>query len=274
MKRYVPVLTVAGSDSSGGAGIQADIKTISAIGCYAMSAITAITAQNTQGVRSVQGIDPTIVAEQINAVADDIPPLATKTGMLFNCDVVKAVAQSFKENRLQNIVVDPVMISTSGSQLIESDAIDEMVTSLFPLAVLVTPNISEARRLTSCDEPLAQALHLREMGCRNVLLKGGDSDRTDMKVDYLLLEGEDELITLTADVVNTSNTHGTGCTLSAAIASYIALDFDIMEACMRGKLFVTRALQAGARVAIGRGHGPVNHLFAPRHMKFQRNNKL
>lgn len=270
MKRYVPILTVAGSDSSGGAGIQADIKTISAIGCYAMSAITAITAQNTMGVRSVQGIDPAIVKDQIDAVCKDIPPIGAKTGMLYSRDIVRTVCDCFVDHRVGNLVVDPVMISTSGSLLIASEAVDEMVASLFPLATLVTPNINEAIRLTGQTDPMAQALRLREMGCRNILLKGGDTDRTDMKVDYLFAEGESDLITLTADVVNTSNTHGTGCTLSAAIASYLALDFDVMEACMRGKLFVTRALQAGARVTIGHGHGPVNHLFAPRHMKFQR----
>lgn len=270
MKKYVPILTVAGSDSSGGAGIQADIKTISAIGCYAMSAITAITAQNTTGLRSIQGIDPAIVADQIDMVFEDIPPLAVKTGMLFDRDIIHTISQCFERHNVSNLVIDPVMVSTSGSLLIERDAISCMVDHLFPQALLVTPNISEARELTGLSDPLAQAMRLHDMGCKNVLLKGGDTDRTDMKVDYLYLDGETDLITLTADVVLTDNTHGTGCTLSAAIASYLALDFDLTDACMRAKLFVTRALQTGARVSIGHGHGPVNHLFSPRHMKFRR----
>lgn len=268
MKRYIPILTVAGSDSSGGAGIQADIKTISAIGCYAMSAITAITAQNTTGVKSIQGIEPDIVSDQIDMVCSDIPPMGAKTGMLFSSDIVMAVSNAFRRYTVPNLVVDPVMVSTSGSLLIDRDAIEAMTTHLFPLATLVTPNQSEARELTGETDPMAQALKLHDMGCRNVLLKGGDTDRTDMKVDYLYLDGEEDLISLTADAVNTNNTHGTGCTLSAAIASYLALGFDITDATMRAKLYVTRALQYGSRVAIGHGHGPVNHLFGPRHMKY------
>ncbi len=268
MKRYIPILTVAGSDSSGGAGIQADIKTISAIGCYAMSAITAITAQNTTGVKSIQGIAPNIVTDQIDMVCSDIRPLASKTGMLFNREIIESVAEVFRKHSVQNLVVDPVMVSTSGSLLIDRDAISSMVAQIFPLSILITPNQNEAKELTGETDPMRQALKLNAMGCKNVLLKGGDTDRTDMKIDYLYLDGEQDLITLTADAVNTRNTHGTGCTLSAAIASYLALGFDITEAVMRGKLFVTRALQAGARVAIGKGHGPVNHLYSPRHMKF------
>lgn len=263
-------MTVAGSDSSGGAGIQADIKTISAIGCYAMSAITAITAQNTTGVRSIQGISPEILSDQIEMVCSDIKPMAAKTGMLYDMKNVEATAEALRRYNVENIVTDPVMVSTSGSLLIERNAIKAMIEKIFPLAVLVTPNRNEALELTGVTDPMAQALKLHDMGCRNVLLKGGDSERTDMKIDYLYLDGETDLITLTADAVNTRNTHGTGCTLSAAIASYLALGFDITDATMRGKLFVTRALQAGARVSTGHGHGPVNHLFGPRHMKFQR----
>lgn len=270
MKRYIPILTIAGSDSSGGAGIQADIKTISAIGCYAMSAITAITAQNTTGVHSIQGINPQILADQIDMACSDIPPMAAKTGMLFDKANIEATVSAIKRNKIPNLVVDPVMVATSGSLLIERDAIASMIKHIFPLATLITPNRDEAFELTKESDPMKQALKLHEMGCRNILLKGGDSDRTDMKIDYLYLDGETDLITLTADAVNTNNSHGTGCTLSAAIATYLALGFDITDACMRGKLFVTRALQAGAKVSIGKGHGPVNHLFGPRHMKFQR----
>lgn len=269
MKRYIPVLTVAGSDSSGGAGIQADIKTISAIGCYAMSAITAITAQNTCGVTAIQGIDPGVVAAQISAVCSDIPPMAVKTGMLFSRDIVMSVAEGISSFRVPHLVIDPVMVSTSGSKLVADDAVEAIVERLFPLAELVTPNQAEAVALTGTTNPMEQARKFTAMGCRNVLLKGGDTDRTDMKIDYLYLQGEDELITLTADAVDTVNTHGTGCTLSAAIASYLSLGFDITDAVMRGKLFVTRALRAGAKVTTGHGHGPVNHLFNPRHSKYR-----
>lgn len=270
MKSYIPILTVAGSDSSGGAGIQADIKTISAIGCYAMSAITAITAQNTTGVRSVAGIAPEMVTDQIEMICSDIPPMAAKTGMLYDKANVEATATCLEKFKVPNLVVDPVMVSTSGSLLIEPDAVRTMIDRIFPLATLVTPNRNEAVELTGQTDPMAQARALAAMGCRNVLLKGGDSDRTDMKIDYLYLEGEEDLITLTADAVNTKNTHGTGCTLSAAIACYLALGFDITDATMRGKLYVTRALQAGARVVTGHGHGPVNHLFGPRHTKYNK----
>lgn len=269
MRRYYPVLSIAGSDSSGGAGIQADIKTISAIGCYAMTAITAITAQNTTGVSAIQGIDPDIVRAQISTVWADIPPLAVKTGMLFSAPIIEQVAAELSQHSPLHLVVDPVMLSTSGSQLIARDAVDCMVKLLFPMAEIVTPNISEAYALTGTHDFMQQALALRGMGCRNVLLKGGDTDSTDFKTDYLLLENSCELMPLKSDAINTRNTHGTGCTLSSAIASYLALGMDMTEAVSRAKLFVVRGLRSGSSVAIGHGHGPMNHLYAPRHMKFQ-----
>lgn len=268
MKQYIPVLSIAGSDSSGGAGIQADIKTISAIGCYAMTAITALTAQNTTTVNRIEGVDPLMVRAQIDMNCRDITPLACKTGMLFSKDIINCVADGIQKYSLHNVVVDPVMMSTSGSQLISDDAIYTMVERLFPIADIVTPNLHEAIRLTGENDPTRQAYRLREMGCRNILLKGGDSDREDIKIDYLWLENEIDAITLTADAVRTRNTHGTGCTLSSAIASYLALDFSILEAVSKAKLYITRALQYGAKVSIGHGNGPVNHLFAPRHMKY------
>ncbi|MDE5685962.1 MAG: bifunctional hydroxymethylpyrimidine kinase/phosphomethylpyrimidine kinase [Paramuribaculum sp.] len=268
MKHYIPVLSIAGSDSSGGAGIQADLKTISAIGCYGMTAITSLTAQNTTGVSLIEGVTPKMVEEQIRMVWTDIPPKAVKTGMLYSKEIVDTVAKTLKLQGVRNLVVDPVMVSTSGSRLISTDAVEAVVRQLFPLATIITPNRAEAEALTGSDDPVKQIARLHELGCRNVLLKGGDSDRTDVKVDYLSLAGEPEIITLRADAVHTPNTHGTGCTLSSAIASYLALDFDVEEAVTRGKIFITRALNAGARVKVGNGHGPVNHLFAPRHMKY------
>lgn len=272
MKQYIPVLSIAGSDSSGGAGIQADIKTISAIGCYAMTAITSLTAQNTTGVTMIEGVSPEMVKAQIEAVWADIPPLAVKTGMLFNKAIVSEVATAFKRHSVSNLVIDPVMVSTSGSLLLERDAIESVKNELFPLATIITPNKSEAEELTGTADPLKQIERFREMGCRNILLKGGDDERTDMKIDILSLEGEEDPITLRADAVNTPNTHGTGCTLSSAIASYLATGFDLEEAVTRAKIYITRAINAGARVKTGHGHGPVNHLFGPRHMKFILNN--
>ncbi len=268
MKHYIPILSIAGSDSSGGAGIQADIKTISAIGCYAMTAITSLTAQNTTGVSAIEGISPEMVAAQIEMVWNDIPPLAVKTGMLCNKKIVDAVAAALKTREVRNLVVDPVMMSSSGSLLLERNAIEAVKEKMFPLSSLITPNIMEARELTGETTPERQVRQLREMGCRNILLKGGDSERNDVKVDLLALENEDDFISLRADAVNTPNTHGTGCTLSSAIASYLALGFDMEDAVAKGKIYITHAINAGARVKTGHGHGPVNHLFAPRHMKY------
>ncbi len=233
-----------------------------------MTAITSITAQNTTGVSAIQGIDPDIVAAQIDMIWADIKPLAVKTGMLYSRDIVNVVADRLTGLDVRNLVIDPVIMSTSGSLLIDRDAIDDLRKRLFPIATLITPNRLEAIELTGETDYQRQVDAFRAMGCRNILLKGGDDKRTDVKEDLLALEGEEELITLRADAVNTKNTHGTGCTLSSAIASYMALGFDVEEAVTRGKIYITHAINAGARVSVGHGHGPVNHLFAPRHMKF------
>ena len=267
MRQYYPVLTIAGSDSCGGAGIQADIKTISAIGCYAMSAITAVTAQNTMGVAAVQGIDPAIVAGQIEMVFADIPPMAVKTGMLFDADVVNAVADAIEQFNVRNLVVDPVMVSTSGSRLIEDGAVEALKTRIFTQALLVTPNLREAQALTGESSHYEQAQALHAMGCSNVVIKGGDSQAKDFKTDYVSLDCGAQTFEIRADAVDTRNTHGTGCTFSAAIASYLALGYKLDDAIKAGKLYVTRALEAGAFVQCGHGHGPANHFFAPRRMK-------
>ena len=267
MRKYIPVLSIAGSDPSGGAGIQADIKTISALGCYAMTAITSLTAQNTTGVRSIMPSTGAIVADQIDMIMEDIPPMAIKTGMLCNLNVVSTVADKLEQYRPDNIVVDPVMVSTSGSKLLDDEAIDLIVKRIFPLSTIITPNRSEAKVLTRETDPDRQAKILMEMGCRNVLLKGGDSDRKDFKIDYLYLENKHTGIELRADAVNTVNTHGTGCTLSSAIASYLALGYDSEQAVRAAKFYISRALEAGAFVTTGRGHGPVNHFYAPRRLK-------
>ncbi len=259
-------MTIAGSDSSGGAGIQADIKTMSAIGCYGMSAITSITAQNTTGVRSIMPIDPIVVADQIDMVMEDVPPLAIKIGMLCNDKIANVVAEKMEQYRPANLVLDPVMVSTSGSLLLEQDAIDTIVNRLFPLAKLITPNQHEAKVLTGDENPDDQARILMEHGTANVLIKGGDTARTDIKVDFLYL-GKNLRIPLPADAVDTMNTHGTGCTLSSAIASYLALGLDLKSAVSRAKLYITHALEAGSFITVGKGHGPVNHFFSPRRLK-------
>ncbi len=261
------MLSVAGSDCSGGAGIQADIKTASALGVYAMTAITAITVQNTLGVTDVQGIRPDIVAGQIDAVFADIPPMAVKTGMLFSSDIVAATAKALAANHTTNIVLDPVMVSTSGSQLISDDAIATMVELLFPIATIVTPNYAEACRLTGETDPMRQAAAFHSMGVKSVLLKGGDTPNKDhsRKTDFLSIDNG-QLIPLDAPAIMTHNTHGTGCTLSSAIASYLALGHDLEAAVHLAKKYITSALRHGAEIACGHGHGPVNHLFNPHNL--------
>ncbi|MDE6394512.1 MAG: bifunctional hydroxymethylpyrimidine kinase/phosphomethylpyrimidine kinase [Duncaniella sp.] len=267
MRRYFSVLTIAGSDPSGGAGIQADIKTISALGCYAMSVITSLTAQNTVGVRSIMPVTSQIVADQIDMIMEDIPPVAVKTGMLCDTEIAEAVASRLEHYRCPNLVVDPVMISSSGTPLLSDDAVTLVAERIFPLSALVTPNVNEALVLTGESEPDRQAKKLFELGCGNVLLKGGDRMDGNIKTDILYLDHGNKRIELRADAVNTKNTHGTGCTLSSAIASYLALGYDIAEAVNAAKLYITRALEAGAFVTTGHGCGPVNHFFAPRRLK-------
>lgn len=267
MKHYATMLSVAGSDCSGGAGIQADIKTASALGVYAMTAITAITVQNTLGVTDVQGIRPDVVAGQIDAVFTDIPPMAVKTGMLFSSDIVAATAKSLASDHAANVVVDPVMVSTSGSQLISDDAIATIIERLFPLATIITPNYAEACRLTGETDPTRQADAFHKMGVKSVLLKGGDAPAGNhgIKTDYLSVDNG-PLIPLDAPSIMTPNTHGTGCTLSSAIASYLALGHDLEAAVRLAKEYITSALRHGAEIGCGNGHGPVNHLFNPHNL--------
>ncbi|MCM1138417.1 MAG: bifunctional hydroxymethylpyrimidine kinase/phosphomethylpyrimidine kinase [Duncaniella sp.] len=267
MRKYFTALTIAGSDSSGGAGIQADLKTISAIGCYGMSVVTSITAQNTTGVRSIMPVTPQIVADQIDMVMEDIPPLAIKIGMLCNAEIASTVADRLEYYCPGNVVIDPVMVSTSGSVLLENDAIEVIASRIFPFATLITPNQQEVKVLTGETDLTKQASCLRAMGCKDILIKGGDTDRTDVKVDFLFLEGKDEPIALISDAFDTPNTHGTGCTLSSAIASYLALGYDLVNATKQAKLYITHALEAGSFITVGNGHGPVNHFFSPRRMK-------
>lgn len=259
-KIIYPVLSIAGSDCSGGAGIQADIKTISVHGCYAMAAITSLTAQNTTGVSAVEGVSPRMVSEQIQMIFADIRPLAVKTGMLYSADIVSEIAETLARNRVDNLVIDPVMVSTSGSRLIAEDAIETMVNKLFPLAGLVTPNRMEAEVLSGETDPQLQAKKLIALGCRAVLIKGGDSSDDDFKSDLLMTsDGKMEYFRLPA--VDTPNTHGTGCTLSSAIASNLAKGMTLCRAVSEAKNYVYNAIVSGARHRIGHGHGPVDHFY-------------
>jgi len=265
-------LTIAGSDSCGGAGIQADIKTMMAHGVYAMSAITAITAQNTTGVFAIQETTPQILEKQIEAVATDIFPDAIKTGMIPNATLIKIVSSSIKKFGFKNIVVDPVMISTSGSKLIQDDAIETLTNELFPLATLITPNIPEAEFLLKMShgfEPTnvvskidseskmeeAAKILSQKFGC-SVLLKGGHSvnDANDF-----LYEKSGSSKWFNGKRIDNSNTHGTGCTLSSAIASNLALGFDLQTSIKNAKEYISGALSA--MLDLGKGSGPMKHDF-------------
>lgn len=270
MKTYPVVLTIAGSDSSGGAGVQADIKTMSAIGVYAASAITAVTAQNTQGVTAIMGVDPRVVAAQIDAVFADLHPEAVKIGMLFSREIVDAVADSLERWRPRWVVVDPVMISTSGSALIGDDAVEALTSRLLPLASVLTPNRAEASALAGTaidgrgdmDEAARRILGL---GCEAVLMKGGHFDDEAMTDRLYLADGG--MHEYRGRFVDSRNTHGTGCTLSSAIASFLALGHQLPDAVGRAKAYLQSALEAGAGVTVGQGHGPVNHFFEPQKLK-------
>lgn len=266
MKTYPVVLTIAGSDSSGGAGIQADLKTMSAIGVFGTSAITAITAQNTCEVRAIQGIDPAIVRRQIEAVLDDLPCHTVKLGMLYARPTIEAIADCLAHYPIDHIVLDPVMVSTSGCRLIEEEAIEAVKSLLLPRATLVTPNIPETEILSGISVTNEQDMELAaerlfQTGCRAVLIKGGHLDGTE---SYdLLFTPQASPMRYTSPRIATRNTHGTGCTFSSAIASYLALGLTLPEAVAAAKSYLTRALEAGADVSIGHGHGAVNHLFDP-----------
>jgi hydroxymethylpyrimidine/phosphomethylpyrimidine kinase len=264
--RYPRVLSIAGSDSGGGAGIQADLKTFAALGCFGMTAITALTAQNTLGVRSIHAVPLQILADQIDAVVEDIGVDAVKIGMLHSADTVRTVASALQRHGLRKVVLDPVMIATSGAKLIDDPAIDVLVRELFPLATVVTPNLDEAallvgQPLRSEEDMQAAARELVERGANAVLVKGGHL-AGDTVSDLLLARGAAPLW-MRAPRIASGNTHGTGCTLSSAIASHLALGADLVQAVEGARAFVRGALAAGADVRTGAGSGPLNHAFAP-----------
>ena len=264
-KRYARVLSIAGSDSGGGAGIQADLKTISANRCYGMSVITALTAQNTLGVTAIHAVPVDFVAAQMDAVLSDIGADAVKIGMLFSPELIRTVADGLRRHGAKNIVLDPVMVAQSGDKLLQDEAVAAIKEHLIPLADLITPNLPEAsvlldREITSEADLSAAATDLAAMGAGNVLIKGGhlESENSD---DCLYLGAERRLVTLAGERVVTRNNHGTGCTLSSAIAAYLARGEDMETAVRLGKDYITGAIQAGAAYEIGRGNGPVHHFF-------------
>jgi hydroxymethylpyrimidine/phosphomethylpyrimidine kinase len=264
-RQYCKVLTIAGSDSGGGAGIQADLKTFSAIGCYGMSVITALTAQNTRGVTGIHPVPPAFAVEQIDAVFSDMGADAVKIGMLYSAELIEAVSDALKKHNAHKIVLDPVMVAQSGDKLLQDDAVDAIKAHLMPLADVVTPNIPEASILTGQSlknwkdiEKAAETL--AQHGSRSILIKGGHGDE-NKSTDLLFLARENRFVSLTADRIETNNNHGTGCTLSSAIAGYMAKGTDIEEAVQDAKTFMNQAIAAGAAYKLGHGHGPVHHFF-------------
>lgn len=258
-------VTIAGSDSSGGAGIQADLKTFGALGAYGASVITALTAQNTQGVTAIHDVPADFIAAQIDAVFNDLDIGAVKIGMLSQVPAIKAVAAGLTRHDAENIVLDPVMVATSGDRLLAVEAIAVLCRDLIPRALVVTPNLHEAAALT--DLPLArseaemeaQARNILALGPRSVLIKGGHGDSAE-SVD--LLVDAKQVIRLVAPRIKTRNTHGTGCTLSSAIAAGLAKGLDLAAAAREAKTYVTAAIKAADKLTVGHGHGPLNHFHA------------
>lgn len=258
MARIPRALTIAGSDSGGGAGIQADLKTFAALGVYGMSAITALTAQNTVGVRGVVEIDPDFVSSQVRAVVEDIGVDAVKTGMLANAAIIRQVAEDVRDLSIGNLIVDPVMVAKSGDALLRQDAVQSLIEELFPLALVVTPNLHEASALVGWDvkdvEGMREAARrIKAMGPRFVVVKGGHLLGNPMD---LLHDGE-KYREYANERCQSQHTHGTGCTFASAIAAEIAKGNDVEAAVAGAKAYITGAIRRG--LAIGKGHGPVHH---------------
>ncbi len=265
MKRYRKALTIAGSDSGGGAGIQADLKTFSACGCYGMSVITAVTAQNTQGVYDIFPIPITTIEKQIDAVLSDIGADAVKTGMLHSPEVIELIAAKVKQYNIRNLVIDPVMVATSGDKLLRADAIKTLKNKLIPLAEVITPNIPEASILSGYEITSQSDLYecVRTLSPNrkvSVMLKAGHLNE-DSLIDVFYNARKKETISLESQRIETLNTHGTGCTLSSAVAAFLALGFDLNTAVTKGKNYINNAIKSGRDYRTGHGHGPVHHFY-------------
>ncbi len=263
MKRYITALSIAGSDPSGGAGLQADLKTFSALGVYGATAITAVTVQNTVGVKYVHALPPQVVYDQIVTVMEDIMPDAVKIGMVNDAETLDAIVRALTLHRPRFLVVDPVMVSTSGCALMQADALQVMEERLLPMADIVTPNLPEAWTLAGTDSSVDEAAQaILRLGVKALLIKGGHAEGTT-KTDYLYVSYDDGVkrTEFSSATVDTFNTHGTGCTLSSAIAAMLARGHGMEEAVRQAKMYLTEALKAGADVVVGHGHGPVCHFY-------------
>ena len=264
MKRYYRALTIAGSDSGGGAGIQADLKTFAALGCYGLSVVTALTAQNTCGVRAIHSPPAEFAAAQLAVVLDDIGADAVKTGMLHSAEVIAAVAAGLKDRGLP-LVVDPVMIAKSGDRLLQAEAVAALREILLPLTTVLTPNLPEAevllgRTLESEDQIAEAARELTDLGPRAVVLKGGHFPGPICR-DWLYQAEGNQLMALEEPRITTANTHGTGCTFSAALTALLARGMPLAAAVTQAKEYLSGALARGAEYKLGSGHGPVHHFY-------------
>jgi hydroxymethylpyrimidine/phosphomethylpyrimidine kinase len=274
VKTYPVVLSIAGSDSGGGAGIQADVKTISALGGFAATAITAITVQNTLGVQAVDAVAPHTLEAQIDAVMSDLPVAAVKIGMIGGIENVLAIARMLRKYKPRFVVLDPVMTATGGDVLIEKDTAEEMRKVLFPLANLITPNVEEAEILVGYavdSEPkmVSAAKDLLHYGSQAVLVKGGHLQQ-NTKTDILQCRNSNRCHRFTHETVVTKNLHGTGCSLSSAIATLLAREKgNIHTAVKEGIIYVHQAIEAGKDIFIGHGNGAIQHFFAPRRIQIQ-----
>ena len=261
-KQYHRALTIAGSDSGGGAGIQADLKTFSALECYGMSVITALTAQNTVAVTAIHEVPAQMVADQMDAVMEDIGVDAVKIGMLQTPEVIKIVAKHLKKWNVEKVIVDPVMVAKSGDKLLLDNAVDALRSEILPLASIITPNIPEAevlleRKINNREEMARAAKDLLDFGSLSVLLKGGHFSG-DKSPDCLVLKNNG-IYWYDAVRIDSDNTHGTGCTQSSAITAYLARGYKLTEAVTGAKEYITGAITKGADYKIGNGHGPVHH---------------
>ncbi|MCE0496189.1 bifunctional hydroxymethylpyrimidine kinase/phosphomethylpyrimidine kinase [Vibrio salinus] len=269
-QQITPVtLTIAGSDSSGGAGIQADIKAMSATGSYACSAITALTSQNTQGVQNIFPVPLEHIASQLHSVFSDLNVTAVKIGMLADSEIIKLVADILRQYQPEFIVLDPVMVATSGDILLKQSAITTLIEELIPIATIITPNIPEALTLTGQSTPIDNVnindliRSLKKLPTRATLLKGGHLESLNESNDYLITNKETDV--LSCHRVATKNTHGTGCTLSSAIASYLAQGNTLSDSVRLAKDYITQAISHADELNVGKGHGPVNHFYRPNH---------
>ncbi|GHT71550.1 hydroxymethylpyrimidine/phosphomethylpyrimidine kinase [Bacteroidia bacterium] len=263
---YSSVLSIAGFDGSGGAGIQADIKTISALGCFATTVLTALPVQNTTGVKSIHTIPYVVVEEQLHTILDDIFPNAIKIGMVHSCELVDTIVRVLGKYPKVKSVFDPVMMATSGHKLIEDKTIQSIIEHLFPLADIITPNLDEAAVLAkmsieTVDDMYIAGEKIKALGCRSLLLKGGHLKSERLTSLYFSANGKIE--EYHSEKYNTNNTHGSGCTLSSAIASYIAQGKNLSEAVALGQDYVQQAIFHGKDVQTGKGNGPLNHFFNP-----------